>query len=94
MRRDRLNPLLQAFASEVELDGDLAYCIFRLMNDYCHERNYSSLASVVGVCRLTADEFVRRVVTPYENDKIRMNGDVLDDPRLPVVMVTEQRSPA
>lgn len=63
--------------SDVAVAGLLDYCIFRLGLKVMPERRYWAMNMIVGVFRNAADEFLRRVVNPYEDEKIRENGDLL-----------------
>lgn len=60
--------------------GDLAYSITRDIQRFIGPSppSYSVLALVAGVLVLTLFEFVRRVVFPYEDRKIKENGDVFE----------------
>ncbi len=59
-------------------DGDLNYIITRLLDDWLSKRglSYATIADVVGVLETAKLEFYRRVAAPYEDEKIRANGDV------------------
>lgn len=58
--------------------GELNYQITKLISDYVVENglNYQRLNDVVGALDGAKAEFQRRVVAPYEDTKIRENGDV------------------
>lgn len=58
--------------------GDLTYLFFKLAVRYItlHGVSYEVLASVVAALENTKLEFYRRHVAPYEDEKIRENGDV------------------
>lgn len=68
---DELGPL-------IETEGDLNYVITRL----CHYQvnrlgiGYAVVNGIVGVLESAKLEFYRRVVAPYEDRKIALNGDV------------------
>ena len=51
------------------------YLISTLMNAF-YERNYADLNAAIGVLECAKMEFYRRVVAPYEDTKIKANGDV------------------
>ncbi len=58
--------------------GELNYCITRLIERY-RERlgtNYQTLNDILGALEGAKQEFYRRVVEPYENTKLALNGDV------------------
>lgn len=59
--------------------GDLAYVLYRIVQD-CHHmaqsRGFQCLSGLLGILEAVKLEFYRREVAPYEDDKIRENGDV------------------
>jgi hypothetical protein len=58
--------------------GELNYLISMLAKVYWEhsERNYTALNDIIGALESAKLEFYRRVVVPYEEGKIEMNGDV------------------
>jgi hypothetical protein len=58
--------------------GSMNYAITKLIQAYIrfHGKTYNSLSDVTGVLNDVKVEFERRVVAPYENEKIDENGDV------------------
>lgn len=60
--------------------GELAYVVARVVAIYLrdHGHSFSSYAAVAGALELSKHELVRRVVGPYEDDKLETNGDVYD----------------
>ena len=57
--------------------GDLTYGLTRLVVAWFHYRkSYLNIAIVIGCLVCTILEFYRRVAAPYEDEKIRVNGDV------------------
>lgn len=62
--------------------GELNYCITKLLIEYCHDKvRYSDFNDVVGALELAKLEFVRRMVNPYEEEKMVENGDVYTEMR-------------
>lgn len=59
--------------------GDLNYVLTSICHAYVRRRglNYTHLNDVVGVLEAAKLEFYRRVVAPYEDEKIKLNGDLL-----------------
>ena len=59
-------------------EGELNYMISSLLDEYLAEYgcNYSNLNSVVGVLECAKLEIYRRMAVPYEDAKMRENGDV------------------
>lgn len=57
--------------------GSLNYVITKLVHKYLGPSpNYMELNSVIGVLECAKLELYRRVVAPYEDKKIKENGDV------------------
>ena len=61
-----------------EKAGELNYVISRICADYSARKGkkYSNLNEVMGVLTCVAQEFYRRIAAPYEDEKIRENGDI------------------
>lgn len=58
--------------------GHLTYKLYVLCLDYIVVRGkrFFSVCEVMGALACCALEFYRRVIAPYEDEKIRSNGDV------------------
>lgn len=58
--------------------GELNYVITRAVHDYLHRRgvSYAVYNELIGVLECTKLELYRRLVAPYEDQKIKQNGDV------------------
>jgi hypothetical protein len=76
--------LREAENSDRDAKGLYNYTITRLSHDYVnyHGLNYSSINDVVGILESAKNEFYRKVAAPYEDKKIKENGDVSLSPRL------------
>ena len=77
-RREKLDPHLKEIAKLVETEGDMNYCIYKLsclLIDRMGESysNYSMCGSAMEHAKL---EWYRRRVAPYEDKKIKENGDI------------------
>ena len=62
----------------IETPGELNYAITKLVHTYLTSKgtSYGVLNEIVGVLECAKQEFYRRKVVPYEDVKIRENGDV------------------
>lgn len=60
--------------------GELNYAITLLLRQFWvnSPRNYQSINNIVGAVEGAKQEFIRRVVNPYEDEKIKSNGDVYE----------------
>ena len=61
--------------------GELNYCFTMLAIEYLKEKgeSYQTINDIVGALEGAKAEFQRRIVAPYEDRKIWMNGDVYGD---------------
>ncbi len=78
--RQALDPMIDALAAELRERGAGAqnYAITRLLLAWIEARgaSYETLADAVKVLETAKLEFYRRAVAPYEDAKVRENGDV------------------
>lgn len=58
-----------------DIDGCLNYVITKLIHRI-YPRRYFSLNRAIGVLECAKQELYRRIVGPYEDEKIAENGDV------------------
>ena len=58
--------------------GELNYMITKLCKDYFefHGPSYQAINDIVGALEGAKLEFYARVARPYEDEKIKQNGDV------------------
>ena len=79
-RREILDTYIHNLSRCVRDDGELNYCITRLVLRFLKHigLNYANLARVVGTLKLVSTELERRVIGPYEDRKKSESGDVLE----------------
>lgn len=87
-KRAKYDPLIDALAHILntrvdndELSGELNYVFFRLARLLCDDesggkRSYARMAVVSSALAEAQTEFRRRVMAPYEDEKIGLSGDV------------------
>lgn len=78
-RKDLLGPKIDVITFDMSLTvGDLTYIFYKLALNYIKQKgeSFKSFAEVVSALECAKMEFYRRKVVPYENEKIRINGDV------------------
>ena len=70
---------VESLAGQIDNEGDLNYAIFKLLLSMTEEwgKNYATLNRIKGVMSCCSDEFTRRVINPYEDEKIEENGDII-----------------
>ncbi|HLD91378.1 MAG TPA: hypothetical protein VI911_10235 [Patescibacteria group bacterium] len=73
-----IDPKLKRIINSTLTEGELNYAITKLCISYIehHALNYTSLNAIVGALECAKLEFYRRLVGPYEDEKIKFNGDV------------------
>jgi hypothetical protein len=74
-------PLLMILKHRTFADaGELNYMLTEVIQQYFanHPKNYQSMNDVVGALESCKTEFERRIVKPYEQSKITLNGDVYE----------------
>jgi hypothetical protein len=77
--REHLDKLgQQGISPDVQNAGELNYLFTNLINIYIKRRgmNYNSINDIVGALECSKLELYRRVAAPYEDKKIKENGDV------------------
>lgn len=63
------------FDAGIEANGDLNYILFRYAK-YHIPQNYNSIKNFLGELNEAAEEIRRRILAPYEEEKMKENGDV------------------
>ncbi len=83
-RRQELYPLISKVAGEIQAavesgigkrGGEVNFVICTLV-DMLYDRNYTELSAAIGDVECAKLELYRRLLAPYEDDKITENGDV------------------
>lgn len=73
-KRGRLDPSKKQTPTDA---GELNYFITKMCRVYAgKEYNYSKLNEIMGVLECAKMEFYRRLAVPYEEQKIKENGDL------------------
>ena len=77
IKQERRKDLLKS-GHDMDGPGELNYIVTRILNLYVeqHGISYKSLNDVMGALEGAKMEFYRRVVVPYEEEKLNLNGDV------------------
>lgn len=77
--RNRLENTLHQVMVNLPADaGELNYTLSRIVDTYIQVKgkNYQNLNEVIGVLECVKQEYYRRIAAPYEDAKIKENGDV------------------
>lgn len=59
----------------VKADGDLNYILYRFCKEQIHP-SYNNYKNYLGELRQCVTEIERRLLAPYEDKKIKENGDI------------------
>ena len=62
--------------NEKDLAGCLTYITFKLIRHFYEKGKWYDKMDALKVCESAMDEFRRRFLHPYEDEKIKENGDV------------------
>ena len=74
---EKLDGLCSALEAQDYIDGHITYVLFKIMARwFFHNPAYKTIASIRGCLVGTLSELDRRYFFPYEDKKIRKNGDV------------------
>ncbi len=60
--------------------GDLNYTITRILDGVYKTKRYRHMNEAIGVLECAKLEFYRRIAAPYEDDKIKSEGDAYEQP--------------
>lgn len=77
--KNRFENLLHQVVQTMPSDaGELNYLISRIVDTYIQvkSKNYANLNEVIGVLECVKQEYYRRIISVYEDEKIKTNGDV------------------
>ncbi len=75
--RQKLDDDIEALARKIKGPGELNYIVTRLaMRTEMGLSGYAEFAMLTGVLENIKQEMYRRAVSPYEDEKIKQNGDV------------------
>jgi len=87
-QRELLDPVIDAVAEEIiaidrssaesQWTGMMNYAVSRLAVKLLPARNYNSMSRMHGVLADVPMEWYRRMMAPYEDEKIAQNGDVYE----------------
>jgi hypothetical protein len=75
------DPLIDALINRLRKDGfhpgTVTYIIYKIIRAmFLEDQGYQIITEIRGILWGTVSEFDRRLAHPYEDDKIKENGDV------------------
>ncbi len=76
--REVIDPHVSALSDQISNPGDLNYAITRLFMQFLLRKGltYANINAVSGVLQKASAEFDERVTRPYEDLKLKQNGDI------------------
>ncbi|MFX1588571.1 MAG: DUF6899 family protein [Promethearchaeota archaeon] len=72
--RKRLNAIILGYGHNLKEKGALNYLLFKFAKIHCHD--YNDFKNLMGELEMCKQEIYRRLAAPYEDIKIKENGDV------------------
>lgn len=77
-KRELFDEHIDAIAKNLQSGGEINYCVYRLCLEFIKQHGMGYNTSMVPFSALGAAqmELYRRVIAPYEDQKIAENGDV------------------
>ena len=69
---------IKNLSKDIKSSGELNYVITLLLHNYLDKKGlcYNTLNEIQGVMSCATFEFNRKIISPYEDKKIKINGNV------------------
>ena len=74
-RKDLDTIVSDMWINDIKADGDLNYVLYAYCKR-CIKHSYNNYKNYIGELRQCATEIERRLLAPYEDEKIIENGDI------------------
>lgn len=71
-----IDTLISNTSHGIENNGDVTYVIYIILKAVYGEGCYETRSNALKVLSSTELEFYRKIIAPYEDEKIQENGDV------------------
>jgi hypothetical protein len=70
--------LVKEMNSRIKTEGQLNYVITKLLMGFVNNfgKKYKTFNTIIGAIECAKQEFYRRFIAPYEDEKIKTNGDL------------------
>lgn len=77
-KRLKVDKKLEEISKEISESGELNYCIYKLCKLWLDNKeiNYDSISDCIKTLECAKLEFYRMILSPYEDIKIKKNGNV------------------
>ena len=76
--RAKLRPLLEQLYQSIHSDGEMNYVITKLIDYHYGDGAYMQLNAGMGVLACVTQEFYRKRIAPYEDERAVENGEVFE----------------
>lgn len=78
--KQELRELLNEYVTKPSTPGELNYCFTMILKHYIDQKgfSYTTVNDIVGALECCKLELYRHLAAPYEDTKIKENGDVYD----------------
>jgi hypothetical protein len=75
--RDKITKGLTLALEDIDTKGELCFAIYYLMKEFAEmEMNFDNASNAIAAADCAKLEFYRRILAPYEDQKIQENGDI------------------
>lgn len=76
--RIKFDDHIKSLIENINNKGELTYCLYTLMVKFFRkcDLSYTNISSVKSSGQDATDEFTRKYLNPYEDRKIKENGDI------------------
>jgi len=74
-KRKEMDEIVDLMNKKVKADGDLNYILYKFCKNHV-QPSYNNYKNFCGELMECAAEIRRRILAPYEDSKIKENGDV------------------
>lgn len=76
--REKIDEHIKQLVKEINDNGTLCYCIYKMLINLTNKfgKSFKTMSSLLSEVECSKLEFYRREIVPYEDEKIKENGDV------------------
>lgn len=77
--RNEVDKYIDFYKLQISTSGILCYIIYMIMLTYMkiHGKSFRTISEINGALECAKMEFYRKEVAPYEDEKIKQNGDCI-----------------
>jgi len=77
-RRRFFDQYIEPFIKYIDSEGELTYIVYKICLEYAYKNkvSFAILSNAIKALECAKLEFYRKELAPYEDEKIKENGDV------------------